>query len=68
MHLSVDGQTFRIGQLGPDFIILNDHVKLPPGQGEITVSIDGHVERWRVDLPEGVSGAERACRIERCSS
>jgi hypothetical protein len=65
MELRVNGHVFRIGQLAPDFIILRDAVDLPPSQGEITVSIDGHINRWPVWLPEGASPAKVRCPIQR---
>jgi hypothetical protein len=63
MHLSVNGQTIKIGQLGPNFIILDDALDLAPSQGEITMSIDGQVERWRVSLPDGISANRVKTRI-----
>jgi hypothetical protein len=63
MHLSVNGHTFSIGQLGPDFIILDDPIDHPPADGEIAFSIDGRVRRWRVQLPEGISKGSPRTRI-----
>jgi len=48
MHLSVDGRVFPIGQPGPDFLILDAPTDCPPGEAEITFSIDGKVRRWTV--------------------
>jgi hypothetical protein len=67
MTLCVNGRSFRIGQLGPDFLILDDPAELPPTQGEITVSIDGHVRRWQVKLPDGVSSARQISPMRRCA-
>lgn len=55
MRLRVNGHSFRIGQLGPDFIILDDPSDSPPGAGEITMSIDGRARSWAVELPDGIS-------------
>jgi hypothetical protein len=60
MHLSVNGHRFSIGQLGPDFIILDDPADHPPGEGEITFAVDGFVRRWRVVLPVGIRPARSA--------
>jgi hypothetical protein len=54
MHLHVDGRTFAIGQLGPDFVILRNPADHPPSDAEISFSIDGRLRRWRVQLPEGI--------------
>jgi len=63
MQLSVNGQVFRIGQLGPDFLILDNPADHPPAEGEITMSIDGEISRWMVQLPHGVSAANELCPI-----
>jgi hypothetical protein len=55
MHLNVNGQVFSIGQLGPDFLILDDPTNHPAADGEIVVSIDGRERRWRVHLLDGIS-------------
>jgi hypothetical protein len=65
MHLTVNGQIVRIGQLGPDFLILDNPPELPPSKGEITVSIDGRLQTWSVRLPDGVSAAKVMTRIAR---
>ncbi len=54
MQLSVNGHVFVIGQLGPDFVILDNPIDHPPAEGEITLSIDGRSRRWSVCLPAGI--------------
>ncbi len=66
MQLCVDGRNYRIGQLGPDFLILDDPADIPPADGEITMSIDGQIRRWLVQLPEGMSSAKQFCPIRHC--
>ena len=63
MHLTINGQIVRIGQLGPDYLILDNAPELPPSEGEITVSIDDEVMRWHVQLPDGISAAKVRTRI-----
>lgn len=63
MHLHVNGHTFTIGQLGPDFIFLDDPTDHPPAQAEIEMSIDGRVRRWPVQLPDGLKAGKAATRI-----
>jgi hypothetical protein len=65
MHLCVNGQVFSIGQLGPNFMILEDVPDLPPGEADIIMSIDGHEKRWTVFLPDGVVASEPRTRISR---
>ncbi len=63
MQLRVNGRTFSIGQLGPDFLILDDPADHPPAEGEIMVSIDGRERRWTVWLPEGMRAGRRVTAI-----
>lgn len=63
MLLCLNGHSFRIRQLGPDFLILADPADHPPGQAEITMSIDGRVRRWQVQLPDGVSSGKPETRM-----
>ena len=64
MQLRVNGRTFSIGQLGPDFLILDDPSDHPPAEGEVMVSIDGRERRWTVWLPEGVRVGRGVTEIE----
>jgi hypothetical protein len=68
MQLSVNGSVLSIGQLGPDFLILDDPADHPPAEAEITVSIDGRVKRWRVRLPDGITAGKLETRIADCPS
>ncbi len=67
MTLSVNGSVLRIGQLGPDFLILRNPIEHPPSDAEIMVSIDGHERRWTIRLPDGISVASDLTRIALCS-
>lgn len=66
MHLSVNGQTVKIGQMGPDFLILDDAPELPPGPAEVTLSIDGRMQRWTVQLPHGVVAGKLKTPVSAC--
>jgi hypothetical protein len=57
MQLFIDGKVLSIGQLGPDFIILENPTDHPPADAEIAVWIDGRERRWSVSLPEGIDAA-----------
>ena len=63
MQLSVNGHVLSIGQLGPDFLILDDPCDHPPSEAEVAVSIDGRERRWRVHLPDGISAANSHTKI-----
>ena len=63
MQLRVNGLIFPIGQLGPDFVVLDNPSDHPPATGEITLTIDGRVRRWQVHLPEGIAAGAPETRI-----
>src|ERR1700733_4781656 len=63
MELRVNGHVFSIGQLGPDFLILDDPIDHPPAVAEVAMSIDGRERRWTVQLPDGVSVGKPETRI-----
>ncbi len=69
MKIAVNGHRYRVGQLGPDFIILNEE-PLPcgPGIAEMFLSIDGQEETWAVYLPGGLSAAWKETPISAISS
>jgi hypothetical protein len=66
MKLTVEGRVLPIAQLGPDFLILKEAADHPPGEAEITLSIDGSERRWKVYLPDGLAIGKLETRIARC--
>ena len=64
MALIIDGASHRIGQLGPDFLILETPFIHAPTSAEILTEIDGNQDRWTVYLPKGVSKTERRVVIK----
>jgi hypothetical protein len=68
MHLRVNGHVHSIGQLGPDFVMLDDTTDQPPGEAVITLSIDGCEKQWIVQLPNGIRAGELKTLIIRRST
>jgi hypothetical protein len=68
MALHVNGLVLPIAQLGLDFLVLKSPINHPPANAEIAMSIDGHEDRWRVHLADGVQAGERKTKISRCPS
>jgi hypothetical protein len=63
LHLTVNGHLFSIGQLGPDFLIVDDPTDHPPAEGEIALWVDGWERRWRVRLLDGIRAGQGPRRI-----
>jgi len=65
MHLVVNGHSLRIGQMGPNFLLLDDVIDHPPASAEIILSVDGKAERWTVRLPNGIHSGEKHILISK---
>lgn len=63
MELCLNGHVLSIGQLGPDFIFLDETPAHPPSEAEISLSIDGEESRWTVHLPDGIVAGRSRTRI-----
>jgi hypothetical protein len=59
MHLVLDGKTLSIGQLGPDFLLLDAPIDHPPATALLFFSIDGKEREREIHLPEGISAGSR---------
>ncbi len=61
MQLIVDGTSLSIGQMAPDFLLIDETIDHLPGEATIVLAVEGSEERrWQVRLPEGLAvGRER---------
>jgi hypothetical protein len=64
--LAVNGHVFNVAELGPDFVVLRNPLPHPPAEAEITLSIDGQVERWQVELLDGIVADGGDTRFRSC--
>jgi hypothetical protein len=63
MRLFVNGHVLPISHLGPEFIILRTSIEHDPTDAEISLSIDGDEERWKVRLVDGIRADRRKTAI-----
>jgi hypothetical protein len=54
-YLNLGGERFALGQLGPEYLILQSAADAPPGRGEIVLFHDGEESRFAVNLTNGIS-------------
>lgn len=60
MRLLVNGMSFRIAQMGPDFLFVESPGDQPPARATIELQVDDAQRTWEVDLPQGMkAGDER---------
>ena len=55
MSLLVNGKRLSVGQLGPDFLILDEVVAQQPCEAVIEMRVDDDLDQWSVRLPEGIA-------------
>ncbi len=65
LHLEVGGRVVDLAQIGPDDVIANDPIDLPPGPAEVVMHVDGQQRRWHVMLVEGMSKENRVVKAIR---
>lgn len=58
MRLQFAGQTFRISQMGDDFLFVEGTINHPPAIGRIELQVDESHRAWDVFLPEGMRAGE----------
>ncbi|HEY2343529.1 MAG TPA: hypothetical protein VGH90_10885 [Chthoniobacteraceae bacterium] len=63
MELRVNGAVLSIGQMGPDFLLMDSLVDHPPCDATIVLRVDGVERQWRVRLPEGLSAEVERVKI-----
>jgi hypothetical protein len=63
MHLLVNGLTFSVAQMGPDFLLLDAPVNHPPAAASVVLQVDQTERRWDVHLPGGISAATKRVEI-----
>lgn len=60
MRLLVSGTSFRVAQMGRDFLFVESPVDHPPTRATIELQVDDARRTWEVDLPLGITaGQER---------
>lgn len=60
MRLLLNGMSFRIAQMGPDFLFVESPSDHPPPRATIELRVADAERTWEVDLPQGMkAGDER---------
>ena len=63
MHLTIDGKRLSVGQMGPNFLIMDATEEYAPTVAQLYLSVDGNEREWPVFLPDGISAASRRVAI-----
>ena len=52
-ELRIGDRTIRLAQVGPEFVIVDAALELPPGPAILIIDVDGEITRREIDLPHG---------------
>jgi hypothetical protein len=62
MRLHLNGTSFRIAQMGRDFLLVEFPSDHPPTRATIQMRVDDTQRTWEVTLPQGIKAGEpRVC-------
>jgi hypothetical protein len=64
LRLITDNATVRLGQVGPDFAIVQDGATVKPGKGVLEILVDGERFAWNVFLPDGLGSDSKEFRFD----
>ena len=56
-------KSYPLSSIADTYIEFREPVELPPCEGEVVMTVDRRVERWRVVLKRGTSPIESKARI-----
>jgi hypothetical protein len=59
MRLLVNGSSFPVVQMGPDFILVNEAVDHPPANARLVLQVDETEREWNIHLPNGISSGSK---------
>lgn len=62
MVLRTDGRTFAVSQAAPDFLILSEPNRIPPGEAELIVQVDGETSKFHFVIAHRVDGRRAELR------
>ena len=55
MTLEVNGSRYSVGEVGPDYVVVDSEHAVGPAHGVLIVEVDGRRITRRVSLPQGIS-------------
>lgn len=55
--LILGGREYHVAQLGGGRLLFDEPVVFPESTGEVVLSVDGQVRRWRVQLHQSATAA-----------
>ena len=63
MRLLVNGLSFSVTQMGPDFVLVESPVNHAPAAARVVLQVDQAERSWTVHLPSGISANKKRVEI-----
>ena len=63
IRLVVNGSSIAVAQMGPDFLLVEHPLTIPPGNASLVLQVDRSEPRGNVHLPDGISAAFKRVAI-----
>lgn len=68
MRLEVGAVSYRLCEVGSNFVVVDEEVALGPSEAELLVAVDGREHRQRIFLPNGLRRGENVIEAARAES
>jgi hypothetical protein len=66
MRLHLNGTSYRIAHMGPDFLLIESPTDQPPARATIEMQVDDSQRVWEVELPHGIKADNERVAIAAC--
>jgi hypothetical protein len=66
-ELLVDGRSYKVAQVAPDFLLLENPAEIAPGGAVLVIRVEGQEIRRQINLPTGASPKAVRVKIARQS-
>ena len=64
-ELLVDGRSYKVAQVAPEFLLLENPAEIAPGSAVLVIRVEGEELRRQIDLPIGASPTAVRVKIAR---
>jgi len=64
-ELVVNGRSYKVAQVAPEFLLLDNATAIPPARGVLIIRVEGEEIRRAIELPVGASEETNRVPIRR---
>lgn len=63
MELRIGEMIYPVTQMGPDFLILEEDLELPPCDGFVVIEVDGSMQWFSVGFPNRIQTVNKRVEV-----